>query len=330
MSIDLVHGGSLDYMVQQFPSAPKPWLDLSTGINPRPYPIASIQVSALNHLPTTTAYDNCRKAMATAFLCPKETIMPAPGSEVLIRLLPTIIKPKKIAVLSPTYGDHLKVWRMEGLDVVESPDLLLENKNADCVVLCNPNNPDGQTFNYETLTALHTLMRERNGWLILDEAYIDLYPHLSFCSQAGADNLIILKSIGKFYGLAGLRLGALIAPPPILNAMAQRLGVWSISDFALDIGAKVYKDAAWKTQTRTHLQGASQRLRAILLQAGLTITGSTDLFSFVETQNAHSLWEQLAKLGIYTRRFSWSETHLRIGMPADEAGERHLKQALNL
>lgn len=330
MNIDLQHGGSLDHMKRVFPSAPAPWLDLSTGINPWPYPLSNIHISDLHHLPTKTSLENCRDAMSAAFLCPAETILPTPGSEILIRLLPTVLKPPTIAVLSPSYNDHTYTWKKAGCSVIQAKNPMEHIDNVDCIILCNPNNPDGRTFDFETLTTLHAAMRKRNGWLILDEAYIDLYPHLSFTSQAGSNNLIILKSLGKFYGLAGLRLGALIAPQSILEAMSERLGVWSISDLVLNIGAEVYQNSTWKLQTRTHLKNASVRLNTLLSHSGLTIAGSTDLFSFISTPNSHHLWKRLAQEGIYTRRFAWSESHLRIGIPPSDQAETRLANALNL
>lgn len=317
-------------MQQVFPSAPTPWLDLSTGINPWPYPLSNIEISDLHHLPTKRSFENCRDSMSAAFLCPADTILPTPGSEILIRLLPTILQPNTIAILSPSYSDHANAWQRAGFSVIETGNPINHLENVDCIVVCNPNNPDGRTFNFETLTTLHSAMRKRNGWLIIDEAYNDLYPHLSFTSQAGSNNLIILKSVGKFYGLAGLRLGALIAPPPVLNAMSDRLGVWSISDLVLNVGAEVYQNSKWKLQTRNRLKEASQRLNTLLSQSGLTIAGSTDLFSFVSTPNSHDLWEHLADNGIYTRRFAWSKTHLRIGIPPSEQAEIRLMNTLNL
>ncbi|MYF69210.1 MAG: threonine-phosphate decarboxylase [Proteobacteria bacterium] len=324
-----VHGGALDAMHRLFPDAPQPWLDLSTGINPWPWPARESHFESLHRLPTREDYARCTEAMATAFGSPEHAILAAPGSELLIRLLPTVIAPRRVAILAPSYGDHARVWRAAGCEVVETPDPLAQAESADAVVICNPNNPDGRRFKPNEVEAAHRRLGERGGWLVIDEAFADLEPDLSRARQGGADHLLVLRSIGKFYGLAGLRLGALIAPVEVRNRMQARMGVWSVSTPALAIGATAYSDRAWQTATRRRLAEARRRLDELLQERQCRVVGGTDLFRFAEVADARGLWQQLAHRGIYVRRFQWSTRHLRIGLPGNANEAHRLREALS-
>ncbi len=324
-----LHGGALDAMRRLFPDAPQPWVDLSTGINPWPWPARESHFEGLHRLPTNEDYERCIAAMAAAFGSRKQSILAAPGSELLIRLLPGVIAQRRVAILAPSYGDHARVWRAAGCEVVETPDPLAEADSADAVVICNPNNPDGRRFEPDEVEAAHRRLNERGGWLVIDEAFADLEPDLSRAQQGGADRLLVLRSIGKFYGLAGLRLGALLASVEVLERMQALLGVWSVSTPALAIGAAAYSDRAWQTATRRRLAEARRRLDELLQEGQCRVVGGTDLFRYVEVADAHALWQQLARRGIYVRRFPWSPRHLRIGLPGNADEARRLKKALS-
>ncbi|MEL6244028.1 MAG: threonine-phosphate decarboxylase CobD [Pseudomonadota bacterium] len=329
MTADLTHGGALDAMRAAYPDAPEPWIDLSTGINPWPYPDNSISEAALAHLPTRALYEACRQSMAKAIGAQPDALLLAPGSELLIRLLPDVIGLRRVAILSPTYGDHAVVWRRAGAQVIESPDPLRLADQVDGVVVTHPNNPDGRIFEAEALEAVRAILGAKGGWLIIDEAYSDLVPDRSFSGWGGADGVIVLRSFGKFFGLAGVRLGALVAPQSFRAALADRLGGWPVSGAALEIGARAYADERWQNATRANLKAAAARLDCILREGGLTPAGGTSLFRYVEITDAHSVFERLARAGIYVRRFAWSATHLRIGLPARDEAEQRLANALS-
>tara|TARA_R110002051_G_scaffold1194_1_gene6507 strand:+ start:2313 stop:3305 length:993 start_codon:yes stop_codon:yes gene_type:complete len=328
MTLNLLHGGALDRMREAFPDAPAPWIDLSTGINPWPYPVGGIPEAAYHHLPTQAAYERCRTAMSQAFGAPLESLLLSPGSELLIRLLPGVISPERVAILSPTYGDHARAWKSAGYEIVETDAPLDMTGTADAVVLCNPNNPDGRRFDPDRLMTAAEKLAARGGWLIVDEAYTDICPELSIAAHGGRNNLIILRSFGKFFGLAGVRLGALIAPPPILTSLSEQLGVWPVSGPALAIGARAYRDRSWQEKTRVRLKEARANLDDTLRAAGLRVVGGCDLFRIVQTQDAASLWRRLAQKGVYVRRFDCSDHMLRIGLPADPESEQRLAGAL--
>lgn len=331
MTADFRHGGAIDLMRAQFPNAPKPWMDLSTGINPWPYPNTNTPKDAVTHLPSQSQYEACRTAMAASIDISPDRLALAPGSELLIRLLPTILRPRAVAILAPTYGDHADVWHASGAQVTETDDPLSMENQVDMIVLCRPNNPDGRLFKRDRMEAARVHLASKSGWLVIDEAYADLLP--SQQSMAGGDlgGLIVLRSFGKFFGLAGLRLGGMIAPHHILHTMRERLGAWPVSGAALGIGERAYTDRDWQDETRRKLTQARIELDRVLTGSGLTVSGGTDLFRFVETDgNAHDLWVNLAASGIYTRRFEWSRTHLRFGLPKSQIELDRLKTALTL
>lgn len=330
MTGDLIHGGAIDQMRMAYPNAPEPWIDLSTGINPWPYPRTDLSPASLAHLPTTAMYEACREAMASALGVAPGMLLLSPGSELLIRLLPDIIHPRRIAILSPTYGDHAMAWERVGAEIIHTPDPLSCSDRVDAIVLCHPNNPDGRLFDLDSLEATRQKLAARGGWLIIDEAYADLVPSQSLAPEGGADGLIILRSFGKFFGLAGVRLGAMLAPAPIRKAMSKRLGVWPVSGSALEIGARAYADTDWQVRTRERLHAAARELDVALKAAGLSLTGGTDLFRLVETEDAHAVFHRLATAGVYVRRFEGSSTHLRIGLPATSKAQTRLLNALTL
>ncbi|MEM6557761.1 MAG: threonine-phosphate decarboxylase CobD [Pseudomonadota bacterium] len=330
MSGDLKHGGALDVMRRQFPDARLPWIDLSTGVNPWPYEPLRFEPAGLTRLPLRSDDDACRAAMAAAWGAASASILLAPGSELLIRLLPSLIRAQRVAILSPTYADHAHAWRDSGAEITETDDPLGFADAADVVLVCNPNNPDGRVFAPEALREAHSHLSRRGGWLVIDEAYADLDPGLSLAADGGADGLILLRSFGKFFGLPGLRLGALIAPDAIRQAMADRLGVWPVSGVALDIGARAYLDLNWQATNRTRLRLARQRLDDLWTRAGQKMTGGTSLFGFTRVENANAAWRTLAQQGVYVRRFNWSSKHLRIGLPQDAESETRLTAALSL
>ncbi|ACT59842.1 threonine-phosphate decarboxylase CobD [Hirschia baltica] len=330
MNEDFLHGGALDIIAQRYPDAPMPWIDLSTGINPWSWPVEKCQPVSLAHLPTKSEYQNCVQALSSYLNAPSEHILLAPGSELLIRLLPTILNPQKVVIHSPIYGDHINTWTTAKCEIIETKSPLTYADSADCIVICNPNNPDGHAYSREELDEALNKLSAHNGYLIIDEAYADLYPDLSLADCAGRKGLIILRSIGKFFGLAGLRLGAILAEPEILKAMQDRLGVWSVSTQALHIGAAAYRDFKWHEETRSRLKSEIQKLDQILNSNSITQITGTNLYRFINIENAHKAWDVLISKGIYTRRFDWTNNHLRIGLPTNADASNRLAQALSL
>ena len=328
--MDERHGGELDRMQAAFPEVSAPWIDLSTGINPWPYPIEKLAAEDFQSLPTASAFQACASALARAINAPNDAVLLSPGSELMIRLLPSVLNVERVAILEPTYGDHAETWQRAGASITRSADPLSHTDQVDAVVVCHPNNPDGQVFSRDALLEAHRTLAARGGFLILDEAYADLTPDLSLAEHGGAPGLIILRSFGKFYGLAGLRLAALLAPSDIRARLAEQLGVWPVSSAALEIGRRAYQDLSWQSDLRAKLKTAHQALDHVLQASALDLVGGTDLFRYVRVSDALGVWTHLAQQGIYVRKFQDQPNHLRIGLPKDQEETGRLKHALSL
>jgi cobalamin biosynthetic protein CobC len=322
------HGGRLAAAAVQFPGAPTPWIDLSTGVNPRPYPAPSAPRSIHARLPDPADTASLEGAAATAFgagpLC---VALAVPGSEVALRLLARLLPAKTVAVAGPTYRSHAQAWRAAGKSVrsIACPDLA--SAEADVVVAVNPNNPDGYRQSPLTLAALAQRQAGRGGWLIVDEAFVETAPELSVADRAGG-GLIVLRSFGKFYGLAGLRLGFVLADHRIIAELRSVLGDWPVSAAAIAAGRAAYPDAPWRDRTQASLTRKAARLDGLLARAGFEIVGGTSLFRLCAAPDATRRFARLAERGVLTRPFEADPRWLRFGLPAGAAAWRRLEQAL--
>ncbi|MEE3624717.1 threonine-phosphate decarboxylase CobD [Nitrospirillum sp. BR 11752] len=326
------HGGDLTQAARLFPDAPAPWIDLSTGINPWPYPLPTLLPSAWTALPTRGAMDALLVAAARAYGAPgPDSLVAAPGSELLIQTLPRLRPRGEVAIVGPTYGDHARAWSAGGhrVRLVPTPDGVLNT--ADVLVVCNPNNPDGRAWDPMALLDRAADLATRGGWLVVDEAYADLDPSRSLCGHAGRPGLILLRSFGKFFGLGGLRLGFILASAPLLDAVRTELGAWAVSGPALAVGAAALADLDWQAETRRRLAVAADALDGMVRGAGLPVVGGTALYRLLDAGDAQRLWRHLAQSGLWTRSFpehSGHEGWLRLGLPPDRDAVDRLAGAL--
>jgi cobalamin biosynthesis protein CobC len=313
------HGGDLAAARRRFPSAPEPWIDLSTGINPHAYEFGALPAGCFARLPAADALAALERTAATAFGA-REAVA-APGVQALIQLLPRILPGRRVGVLGPTYAEHAHAWRQAGRDVVEcweAQDLAA----CDIGVLVNPNNPDGRTIAPDILDAL-----ARKTLLVIDESFCDLTPDLSFAPQAADAGAIVLRSFGKTYGLAGVRLGFALATTTTLERLREGLGPWAISGPAIEIGRRALADPAWLAAMRVQLEAEASRLDLIMRRAGLNIVGGTSLFRLGESADAQRIADALGLGGIHVRRFSDRPRLLRFGLPPADGWAR-LERAL--
>jgi cobalamin biosynthetic protein CobC len=316
---DFPHGGDLWLATKKFGEPPNGWLDLSTGINPRPYPIPEIPADAFTRLPG--AYWPGKDAYKFS-----PWVVAAPGSELLIRLLPHALpEATQVAVLGPTYSSHAAAWRSAGRTVIEIGELRDLPDDASVLALANPNNPDGRQHDPRALVAVARALSERGGALVIDEAFADVAPEVSYGPYVQEAPAIILRSFGKFYGLPGLRLGMAItgtANRTVRNRLADLLGAWPVSGPALFVARKALQDVDWADDTRRYLAGAAARLRATLASGGLTVVGGTDLFALVQHKEARQVHAALAWQGVWTRVFAERPDWIRFGLPSEEAFPR--------
>lgn len=324
----LAHGGNLTRATARFGVPADGWLDLSTGINPIPYPDLSLAQASLARLPSEGALEDLIFSARRTYGIPDgAALCAAPGTQVLIEILPTLRPAGRVAVVSPTYGEHAHVWQQAGHTVVDI-DELNECDGFDAVVVTNPNNPDGRTHEPPKLRALSTELAKTGGWLIVDEAFADVVPAISVAPLVGTPGLIILRSFGKFFGLAGLRLGFATGPAALITALSTRLGPWAVSGPALEIGTRALRDAAWIDETRKILARHRNRLDAMLQSAGFSIVGGTDLFRLTAHEEAPAFYEHLGRSGILVRAYSDHPHWLRFGLPGGDADFLRLEAAL--
>jgi cobalamin biosynthetic protein CobC len=324
----LLHGGDLDVARRLFPDAPEPFIDLSTGINPHSYPLPQLSSDVFARLPAPAALARLISAAAKAYGAPSPGhVVAAPGTQILLPLVAGLVPPGRAAVLGPTYAEHLRVAALAGHDAQEVAGIGAL-ATADLAIVVNPNNPDGRVVDRDALLALADRLRSRGGLLVVDEAFADVAPGTSVAEEVARGNVVALRSFGKFFGLAGLRLGFALAAPSLAERLTAMLGPWAVSGPAIAIGEAALADTAWAHTTRAILAREAQRLDEILRDAGLVILGGTALFRLARHDAASELFQRLGRAGIFVRRFPEQPTWLRFGLPGDEKAWQRLRAAL--
>lgn len=323
----LEHGGRLRAAAQRYGITLADWLDLSTGIAPEPWPLPAIPLEAWARLPEE---DDGLEAAACACYGARHALALA-GSQAAIQLLPQLRPPSRVGVLAPSYAEHAHAWERAGHRLVRLPAEAIEAQidQLDVLVLANPNNPTGQLFSPAQLLAWHARLAERGGCLLVDEAFIDCTPEHSVAAYSDRPGLVVLRSFGKFFGLAGVRLGFVLAEPGLLASLRERLGPWSVSGPARALGLQALAPASTGARRRraAELQRAGSALAELFTAHGLLPAGGCALFQWLPLARATQLHDFLARRGILVRLFS-EPASLRFGLPADEAGWQRLAQAL--
>ena len=318
----VAHGGDLGAVRCRHPGAPQPWIDLSTGINPLPYPVADLPADAWSRLPSHDAEQTLIATAAKRYRCEPGQLIAAPGTQALIQVLPRLVARSRVAIVGPTYAEHELNWRRYGHDVTVVASL--EVADADVVVVVNPDNPTGRLLPTQALRGVAARL------LVVDEAFIDLLPNAASLAGELPDNAIVLRSFGKVYGLAGLRLGFAIAPAPLAQRLRDELGPWAVSGPALSIGAAAVADDAWLQETAARLAGDARKLDALLVSAGFAVVGSTPLFRLASHPKAQEKVEDLARQGIHVRAFADRPTCVRFGLPRGDEEFSRLSAALQV
>jgi cobalamin biosynthetic protein CobC len=316
------HGGDLDAAIARFGGAGGDWIDLSTGINRVPYPAPEPPAAALRALPTRAQADALIAAARIAYGT-RAPILPLAGAQAAIQLVPRLRPAGRARVLGPTYAEHARQLQAQGWRVAEvtrAEDLA----GADLAVVVNPNNPDGRQHAPEALAAL----AGRVGLLVVDESFADTLPGLSLAPRAPVANLLILRSFGKFYGLAGLRLGFAIGPQGLIDRLAAAAGPWAVAGPALAAGTVALADAGWAEATRARLGREAARLDALAAGAGWQHEGGTALFRLYRVADAAAAQAALAQARIWSRIFDGRPGLIRLGLPGPEAEWDRLAAAL--
>lgn len=323
------HGGDLSEAMAQFGGAPDAWLDLSTGINPNPYLVPSLPDSLWRRLPSRADEAALLAVARRAYAVPEDAdIVAAPGTQSLIQWMPRLAQRGTVAIVSPTYNEHAAAWRLAGHEVIAIGAIEEMPQAARHVVIVNPNNPDGRVVGHIALARVAESLAARGGMMVIDEAFVDLDPATSAVALCKDFPIVVLRSFGKFYGLAGLRLGFAIGPRNMIEQIREAMGPWICSGPALAIGRAALEDERWANETRDKLREQVAQLDAVLQAAGLAVMGGTALFRLVRHRHASPYHAALARQQIWCRHFDWADDLLRFGLPADDAARERLARAL--
>ncbi|WP_208854116.1 threonine-phosphate decarboxylase CobD [Thioalkalivibrio sp. ALJ1] len=324
--LDQAHGGRVRAAAARYGVPFAEWLDLSTGINPHGYTVGEVPAAAWARLPEL---DDGLEVVAASYYGTSE-LMPVPGSQAAIQTLPQLRQgAARVGILEPSYNEHAKAWRCAGHEVLplDADAIAAAMPQLDVLVLVNPNNPTGQRFSRDTLLAWHAELAARGGWLIVDEAFMDVTPDQSLADAATREGLVVLRSLGKFFGLAGARVGCVIAAAAMREGLAARLGPWTIAGPARWAAAQALADHAWQVRMRDTLKAAGQRLESLLNGYGLSPTGGTALFQWRQMDAPAVFQDRLGAQGILVRRFD-APASVRFGLPGSEAEWERLERAL--
>lgn len=321
----LEHGGGILAAACRYGIPVGQWVDLSTGLNPHGWPVPDIPAHAWQRLPELN--DGLEQAAAAYY--GSDLLLPVAGSQPAIQSLPQLRAAGTVGMLAVTYGEHPHAWARHGHQVLRlQPDEIDSALDRlDVLLLCHPNNPTGWSVPPDVLLSWHARLAKRGGWLVVDEAFIDATPHDSLIGHIGVPGLIVLRSIGKFFGLAGARAGFVFAWPALLAQLQELLGPWTVSGPARVAVCGALQDHGWHAAMRERLASESARLTALLREHGLAPHGGTALFQWLPHPQALVLHGALAEHAILTRYFAESSS-LRFGLPANEADWARLATAL--
>jgi cobalamin biosynthetic protein CobC len=319
----LEHGGKLREATLRY--GREDWLDLSTGINPCWYPIPAVAANAWHRLPENDP------ALATAayryYGAPH--MLAVAGTQAAIQALPRLRAPSRVIIAAPSYAEHAHHWAQHGHSARQLAYTGLDAAlpDSDVVVVCNPNNPTGAIVARARLLEWAAQLAARGGWLVVDEAFADTNEEHSVIDASGAQGLIVLRSVGKFFGLAGLRLGFVAAHPALLEKLADLLGPWAVSGPAQQIAIAALQDSQWQHAMRRELLAGGARMEQLLSRSGIQSHGPA-LFKWWPEPQAEAFHEHMAQRGIWVRLFREAGRGIRLGLPPDEHGWTRLQQAL--
>ena len=326
------HGGKLKSAAEKYGISLSEWLDLSTGINPNGWPVPTLPTEVWSRLPE--AEDGLQQAAIEYY--DANNCLPIPGSQTAIQLLPQLfsqsIKSRlTVGIIRPTYNEHEHAWSKNGHLVIPlSIDRDIIEKiidRLDVLIVVNPNNPSGQTFPIEILLTWHKKLQQDGGWLIVDEAFIDTTPKESIVKHSSKPGLIILRSLGKFFGLAGIRVGFIFTEQSLLDQFNAQIGPWPVSTPARWIAENALRDTEWQRTNRIYLANQSKLLMDVLKNNNLQPSGDCSLFSWIKHDNAKMLHRLLAQQGIFTRLFD-SPNSIRFGLPKNNTELNRLNESL--
>jgi len=321
----LHHGGRLRTAAKYYNIPIEDWIDLSTGINPNGWPVETIPAALWRRLPE----DNDELIEVARHYYGAPSLLPVAGSQAAIQALPQLRRQSRVYLLSPSYAEHAHAWqRTNHVVKTVTPEHINDVlPDTDVLIIINPNNPTGAVFPVEQLLDWHTQLVKRGGWLIIDEAFMDGTPRQSIVPHTASPGLIVLRSLGKFFGLAGARVGFVCANETLLAQLDAVLGPWTISNASRWVATQALQDTTWQENTRNNLTRGSEHLLSLLSRHHLAPDGGCALFQWINTPHAATIHEKLLHQGILTRFFNTPQS-LRFGLPGIELEWAQLDRAL--
>ncbi|QKD20121.1 threonine-phosphate decarboxylase [Mesorhizobium sp. NZP2077] len=323
------HGGSLGRARVLFPNAVLPFVDLSTGINPHSYPLFDLPATSLSRLPEAGRGRELTEIAASTYGAPSPAnVVAAPGTQILLPRVASLVRPGKALVLGPTYAEHARAAAIAGHQVGEIGDFAAL-AGADVAIIVNPNNPDGRVIERDRLLALAAGLRAKGGLLVIDEAFMDVGPRQhSLAGDVDQGGIVVLRSFGKFFGLAGLRLGFALSDASTVQQLETQLGPWAVAGPALEYGIRALADIGWQDAMRASLAEAAARLDELFARFGVSVAGGTTLFRYLSLPDAAGLFSALGERGALLRHFSDRPHVLRAGLPGSQEEWQRLESAL--
>lgn len=319
------HGGRLRRAAENSNIPLDEWIDLSTGINPKGWPIVELPSAIWQRLPEPN--DGLEEAAANYY--GTNDLLPVAGSQAAIQALPKLRAIGTIGLPDVGYAEHAFAWHQAGHHCIHLPGGDPGHRIDDCdvLVVINPNNPTGKLFPVEQLLEWRATLALRGGWLVVDEAFIDISPEQSLAHYCPLPGLIVLRSLGKFFGLAGIRSGFVLAEARLRAQLQKKLGPWSVSGPTRFVAKAALGDSHWQSEARRQLQAAGCRLQRLLSGFGFAGSGDHPLFKWIQTDKAALYFDQLTQHGILVRYFEHPKS-LRFGLPSKEQHWKKLELAL--
>ncbi|MHC3939948.1 Histidinol-phosphate aminotransferase [Paenochrobactrum sp. BZR 201-1] len=322
------HGGGIDAAIAHFGGEFSGWLDLSTGINPESFALPDLPLNLWHRLPDDSVLQWALSAARGFYGAePQAQLAAAPGTQALIQIMPLLADAGDMAILTPTYQEYAASFQRSGWNVHSCAALEDIPEHVSVVVVVNPNNPDGRYISAKQLLNLARELGRQGGFLIVDEAFADVHEGASLVSYAKDEPLIVLKSFGKFFGLAGVRLGFAFSNLELIEKIAARLGPWAVSGPALAIAQAAFTSEDLDS-FRRRIEERREGLSAVFARCNLEEIGGTNLFSLVQCEEAHALWQHLAEQYIWVRKFDYAPNWLRVGLAKEPADLKRLEDAL--
>ena len=320
----LEHGGRLREAARRYDIPLADWLDLSTGIAPWPFSLPAIPEQAWTRLPES---DDGLEAAACLYYG-AERVLPLAGSQAAIQALPRMRRGGRVGVLSPCYAEHAHAWRQAGHLVREIGEAEVEPylDSLDVLLVVNEQ-PHRAGLRARRAAGLACPPATSRRLAAGRRGVHGLHPQSSLAACSNRPGLIVLRSFGKFFGLAGARLGFALGERPLLQALAEQLGPWTVNGPVRHVAQSALRDRQQQRQQRERLLAASQRLEELLRRHGWPPAGGSALFQRLVDPRCAALHDYLARRGILTRQFE-QPASLRLGLPADEAAWARLDAAL--